>query len=168
MAEKVTATQFDTKEYDVTNYCELVCACGMMSNLTLEPEEAVLKKANICSTTTKRMPYGELGSVDKNTSCGCCTAVASNLTAGGEDGNKGISPKCGCDESTVADIVAELKARMKARGDTGNIQRAEQQIEMLVKLQTDVDEIKAKLDSIVAAVKATPSPPPSPPAMARA
>ena len=111
-------------------------------------------------------PYGELGSVDKNTSCGCCTAVASNLTANPEGGG-GISPQCGCDESTVAEIVAELKARMKARGDTGNIQRAEQQIEMLVKLQGDVASMQAKLDAIMAAVKATPSPPPSPPAMQR-
>ena len=48
-------TQFETKEYNVTNNCELVCACCMTGTLTLEPEEAVLKKSNACSTSTKRM-----------------------------------------------------------------------------------------------------------------
>lgn len=136
----------------------------MKSNLVLEPEEAVLVKSNICSTTNKRMPYGELGSVDKNTACGCCTGVGSNLTPG--EGQM-IQPKLGCDEDSVGEIVAELKARMKARGDTGNIQRAEQQIDMLVSLQKEVSDMQAKLNAIMAAVKATPTPPPSPPAMER-
>ena len=180
-------TQFDRKEYDLTNNFELVCGCCMTTKLILEPEvcsldstpilqtheltdvytgytcpqEAVLTQQNICETRNKRMPYGELGSVDKNTACGCCTGVGSNLKP------EGISPKCGCEEDTVSEVVAELKARMKARGDTGNIQRAEQQIEMIVSLQGEVKSMQAKLDAIMSAVKASPTPPPSPPTMAR-
>lgn len=33
---------------------------------------------------------------------------------------------CGCEESTVDEIVEELKARQRGRGDTAQIQRTEQ------------------------------------------
>jgi len=38
----------------------------------------------------------------------------------------------------VDEIVAELKMRMKQRGDTGNIQRAEATLDAVVGLRTEV------------------------------
>ena len=31
----------------------------------------------MCDTNTQRRPYGELGSVDKSSTCGCCVGVSS-------------------------------------------------------------------------------------------
>ena len=83
-------------------------------HLVLEPEEAVLTRKTMCATNVQRRPYGELGSVDKGTACGCCVNVSSGLGP--------IQPGMGCEEAVVNEIVEELKARMKTRGDTGNIQ----------------------------------------------
>merc|ERR1711933_187092 len=108
----------------------------------LEPEEAVLKRETPCAQTTKRMPYGELGSVDHNTNCGCCAGFTSNLSSADENGNKQpIAPGCGCEKDLVEEIVEQLKARMKGRGDTGNIQRAEQSLTMTRTLSAKVDAI---------------------------
>lgn len=60
--------------------------------------------------------------------CFCCVAVTSSF---GD-----ISPGCGCDVETVDEIVEELKARQRGRGDTAQIQRAEQIKERL----NDMDE----------------------------
>jgi hypothetical protein len=49
-----------------------------------------------------------------------------------------ISPGCGCETEKVDFIVAELKKRMRERGDTAQIQRAEQTLGRL-------DEVDAKL-----------------------
>ena len=136
---------FDVKHYTVTSTpppfgCLNGVCCPV--TLTLEAEEAVLKAVSPCATETKRMPYGQLGSVDKKTACGCCIGVDSNLTPA--EGM--ISPGCGCDTALVEEIVRELKARMKERGDTGNIKRAEQAIDMMQDLNAKVDAILAHLN----------------------
>jgi hypothetical protein len=51
-----------------------------------------------------------------------------------------ISPGCGCEKDTVDEIVLELKQRMRARGDTAQIVRAEETLSKL-------GEIEAKLVS---------------------
>jgi hypothetical protein len=73
--------------------------------------------STICGQSESKRPYGELGSVAKS-NCFCCVAATSSF---GD-----ISPGCGCDEGTVDEIVDELKARQRGRGDTAQIQRAEQ------------------------------------------
>ena len=140
------ATTFPVKDYVVTPGC-LCCLVLCPQTLTLEAEEVVYKVATPCDTKIKRMPYGQLGSVDKMTSCGCCIGVDSQLTPGPEEN---IAPGCGCETALVEEIVAELKARMKARGDTGNIKRAEQTIDMVAKLQGDMSDLTAKVDLILA------------------
>ena len=121
------STSFGYKEYDVTNLCDKFCPLAFIltlgshqKRLLLEPEEAVLVTKDCCNTATERRPYGELESVDKLTSCGICATF--------NFGGTPISPGCGCSEQLVDEIVTELKARMKARGDTGQIRRAEQQL----------------------------------------
>ena len=138
---------FPVKEYVVTPgfaCCLVLCP----EHLTLETEEAVYKRETPCSTETKRMPYGELGSVDAVTSCGCCAGVSTNLTPDGA-----IQPGCGCQKELVAEVSEELKVRMKARGDTGNIKRAEQTIDMVQKVTDDVSVLAAKVDLILAHLK---------------
>lgn len=54
-----------------------------------------------------------------------------------------LDPECGCQEEQVDEIVAELfKARMKERGDTGQIRRADVVLEEVRALQEDVHEMK--------------------------
>ena len=102
-ADKITST-FGVKEYDVSPgilCCPILCP----QTLTLEAEEVVYIRKSPCDTATKRMPYGQLGSVDAKTACGCCIAVDSQLTAGSDEG---ISPKCGCETALVKEIVEEV------------------------------------------------------------
>lgn len=103
-ADKITST-FGIKEYDVSPgilCCPILCP----QTLTLEAEEVVYIRKSPCDTATKRMPYGQLGSVDAKTACGCCIAVDSQLTAGTDQ--QGISPKCGCETALVKEIVEEV------------------------------------------------------------
>lgn len=98
----------------------------------LEPEEAVLDvRCCLCDVNTRR-PYGELGSVDSSNCC-CFVGVTSGLTK-----DQPICPGSGCDAALVDEIVAELKARMKQRGDTGNIQRAQATLEAAMALRAEV------------------------------
>lgn len=85
--------------------------------------------SNLCGTNVSKRPYGELGSVDRGTCCGCVSV---------ESAFGPLSPGCGCEEDKVDEIVHDLKERMRRRGDTAQIQRAEQTLERL-------DEVDAKL-----------------------
>lgn len=186
------AVVFERKEYDVTSLCDKFCPpflipckcvlspalqqprqpvhvdvqervrpCACLrsflneEHLVLEPEEAVMTRKTMCDTTVQRRPYGELGSVDKGTAFGCCTSVTSGLGP--------ISPGWGCEEALVDELVEELKARMKTRGDTGQIKRAEQQLDAITQVQLDIKQLNTKLDVIMAHLQIK-SPPPSPPA----
>lgn len=132
----------DEEQFDVTSTCnKIICCCLFKTTLTLEPEEAVLTTSTCFSNNTKRMPYGELGSVEHSTACGCCHSFSSNLSPEGENGKIPISPGCGCEGALVEEIVSQLKARMKGRGDTGNIRRAEESLMLTKELMTKVDLI---------------------------
>merc|ERR1712226_869231 len=142
---------FERKEYDVTGYCVPCCCippgiCVPIRILTLEPEEAHLKQTNICSTTTKVLPYGELGSVELATACGCCISLQSELTAGGAEGNMGLTKGFGCDNEYMKPIYEELKARQRGRGDQAQIKRAEQTADMIKDLDRKIDLIMKHLD----------------------
>jgi hypothetical protein len=85
--------------------------------------------SDLCGNHVSKRPYGELGSVDRSTFL-CCVSA--------ESGFGPLSPGCGCESEKVDLIVTELKRRMRERGDTAQIQRAEQ---TLIRL----DEVDAKL-----------------------
>eukprot|EP00420_Gonyaulax_spinifera_P039660 CAMPEP_0197890986 /NCGR_PEP_ID=MMETSP1439-20131203/27315_1 /TAXON_ID=66791 /ORGANISM="Gonyaulax spinifera, Strain CCMP409" /LENGTH=158 /DNA_ID=CAMNT_0043511059 /DNA_START=90 /DNA_END=566 /DNA_ORIENTATION=+ len=142
-------SQFEQKEFNVTDTgCQILCCLccpltfmplipGIMGSkkMILEPEEAVYEyQCGICNGTTRR-PYGELGSVDKS-NCLCCVGVTSGLTK-----DQPIFVGCGCEEAKVDEIVAELKRRMKGRGDTAQINRAEETLELVRLLGKKVDLI---------------------------
>jgi len=116
---------FEFKEYDVTSYWE--SGCGMLwtfglmgwtrKQLTLDPDEAVLKTDNCCCHSVQKRPYAQLGSVDSSQACGCCWGVKSDIT--GAEGE--ISPGCGCQEALVKEIIAELQARKLGRGNVAQL-----------------------------------------------
>ena len=60
-----------------------------------------------------------------------------------------VSPQCFCAEDLVAEIVKELKTRMKARGDTGQIKRAEQLLGEIQILKAQAQNTDAKLNAIL-------------------
>jgi hypothetical protein len=119
-----------SRVFDTTSTLAKILCCGTQKQLLhLDPEEAVLKTTNCISSTEKRLPYGELGSVDQSTNCCCLQGFSSNLSDANEHGTKTpIVPGCGCAGGLVDDIVAELQARMKGRGNTGNMHRSEEAI----------------------------------------
>lgn len=157
-------TVFPRKEYKVTDtgmqlFCCLTCPIHWMpivpgilgeKRIVLEEEEAVMTvNCGICNAETRR-PYGELGSVDKGNYC-CCYGVASDLTK-----SMPICPGMGCDEAFVDEIVADLKRRMKSRGDTGQIQRAEQMLIAVQNVGADVRVMQANIHKIMEHLKLEP------------
>ena len=116
--------------------------------MILEQEEAVLAIdcQPFCSIETRR-PYGELGSVDQ-TSCLCCTGVSSNLSQ-----SMPLFIGWGCEYNKVGEIVQELKRRMKARGDTGQIAKTEAALKELHELRAEMKELKADMKLVLNALK---------------
>ena len=60
-----------------------------------------------------------------------------------------LCPQCFCAGDLVAEIVKELKTRMKARGDTGQIKRAEQLLGEIQILKAQAQNTDAKLNAIL-------------------
>jgi hypothetical protein len=60
-----------------------------------------------------------------------------------------LCPQCFCAGDLVEEIVKELKTRMKARGDTGQIKRAEQLLGEIQILKAQAQSTDAKLDAIL-------------------
>jgi hypothetical protein len=151
MAQPLRAQQFQTKEYDVTDCSTQFCCCGSKI-LTLEPEEAVLKTTTCVGGSTKRLPYGDLGSVEKVEACGCCASFKSNLSPDTDEGKAPIAPGCGCSGELVTEIVEELKSRMKHRGNTGNILRAEEAVKIMEAMTAKVDAMLTYLGVAIPAM----------------
>jgi hypothetical protein len=124
-----------SKTYDVTSkwdpyflFCfGLFCMgfpclafCAEQKTLTIETEEVVLNTQNCCENKNKRLPFGELGSVDQSeTACG--------LFQIGGDSIGRLSPGWGGlkELPEMLEILATLKHRQQQRGDQGQIQRTE-------------------------------------------
>ena len=131
--------------------------------LFLEPNEVQLVQKDCCGSQTKRLPYGELGNVTMNTSCGCCAAFNGGGLAGTADGAEGaFSPGCGCQKELVHTIVDELNRRQRSRGDVAQIKRADEAARNMKALSVKVDMLDAKMDAIMAHLKI-----PTPVAMVR-
>ena len=148
------ASQFERKEYNVTDWCcqALCCVCcpitfgplipGVMGSKTivLEPEEAVYHVSCPCCKINTRRPYGELGSVDA-VSCCCCVGVGSELT------NKmAVFPGSGCNRPLVDEIVAVGKEFGLANGyETGYVILLIYKIIKIYKILTITSIIKTKM-----------------------
>eukprot|EP00638_Chattonella_subsalsa_P008649 CAMPEP_0117765978 /NCGR_PEP_ID=MMETSP0947-20121206/20513_1 /TAXON_ID=44440 /ORGANISM="Chattonella subsalsa, Strain CCMP2191" /LENGTH=163 /DNA_ID=CAMNT_0005588895 /DNA_START=173 /DNA_END=664 /DNA_ORIENTATION=- len=131
--------------YDVTDvFLKIFCCPCSTETLLLYPEEAHLITKTPCAKIDKKFPYGELGNVEKSNFL-CCHFLNASFS------ERGLAPGCyGIGkESFVNEIVTELKERMRARGDTGQIKRAEETVEMLKALTTRMDGIESKLDRVL-------------------
>ena len=114
------STDMPVKEYNVRNEtlncCSLVSTCGlagcMTHTLTLEPEQAVIRFSNTCTSSTERKPYAQLGSVDEYI---CCCIHSIN----------GMIPGCCGTPSTVKEIAEELQARKVGRGNIAQLRNQE-------------------------------------------
>lgn len=148
---------FDRKEYDITDKGCQLCLCltcplhflplvpGAMGNkrMIMDGDEVVVEVECPCYSVNTRRPYGELGSVDKVKYCGC-SGVSSNLTK-----SMPIFIGWGCDDVGVTEIVDELKKRMKARGDTGQIRRTEQALKEVQELRYEMTEMRQDMKALL-------------------
>ena len=115
-------------------YTNTECVFALITNARSEVTKI---DVNLCGKSESKRPYGELGSVQQSTCC-CCVSMTSSF---GE-----ISPGCGCQHSKVEELVEELKARQRTRGDTAQIQRTEQTLERLDQMETKLDLIMQHLN----------------------
>jgi len=129
---------FETKTYTVTNYpsciCSLLCCpCAGCTKETLElgPEEMLLVKENWCNRVQSRTPYGNLGAVETETACCCCSELPEIA-----------KPGCGCSADLVKEIGDELQERKVKKG---NIAQMKQQENIIL----EVLNTGAKLDVIM-------------------
>ena len=106
-------------------------------HLHLGEEEVTLTKKDFCATSTMRMPYVQLGSVDVETiCCGSCFNVE---TDGGI-----IQPKCGCDKDLVDEISEDLQNRKVTRGNIAQVRMQENLMIEVIKLGVQLDQIARK------------------------
>ena len=129
---------FDHKEYNVTNYFgTLFCLFGApySSTFILEPEYVVREDISLCGTNRNRVAYGDVG-VDKS-NCLCCIGL------------NDLSPGCGCEYALVNEIAEELQSRIAARGQTGQMQKAEQTMQAVLELKNHVALLDHKLNLIM-------------------
>ena len=119
---------FEHKEYDIT---PCFCYCCPLT-LILEPEYLFLNQGTCCGDNKMRMAYADVN-VDVNQ---CCCFVSVN----------GWSPGLGCETDTVHEIATELQQRVGRRGNTGQIQRSEETLELMQHLTAKIDRMEQKLD----------------------
>ncbi|CAM9542501.1 unnamed protein product [Ectocarpus sp. 8 AP-2014] len=160
MEAKVGDT-FEKKTYDVTDtYCQccLIVTCpltwaaicpGVLGKkiLVLEEEEAILTQDCCIYHSVAHRPYGELGSVERENVC-CFVGFTSNLSPTKSEGGgpAAIIPGNCCETALVNEIVEELKKRMKHRGDTGQIKRAEENLKEIRHLHAKIDAVMEHLN----------------------
>mmetsp|Transcript_27136 Transcript_27136/g.63551 ORF Transcript_27136/g.63551 Transcript_27136/m.63551 type:complete len:713 (-) Transcript_27136:90-2228(-) len=131
---------FETKEFDVTNYCtsffSFVCSLGCAGPCTkekieLQPEEMVKTTQNWCLTRKERTPYAQLGSVDVESACGCCRSIPDVGSAG-----------CGCSVRLMEELADELQERKVKRGNIAQIKLKENIMYSVLKSKTMVDVLE--------------------------
>jgi len=153
---------FEHVEVHVTDVCcqSVMCVTCPLTFLPLIPglmgskklimgeEEVSLSTDCMCCKSMHRRPYGELGGVEKG-NCLCFRYLTGDLfSQGGKQGC--LFPGSACDGKAVDYIYTTLKERMANRGDTGQVRRAEEQLDNIQQLRQDVDAANRKLDAIMA------------------
>jgi hypothetical protein len=146
---KVEAKEsFETETYDVTDCCLKFCCFGS-STLILGQETVNLNSKGCCSHTQTEVPYGEVGNVNQTNSCGCCAALSGDFLPSAGEGVPTLSPGCGCEQDLVAEIVKELKRRVRLRGDGATRNLAEEQAKNIMILSEQVETMETKIDAIM-------------------
>jgi hypothetical protein len=113
--------EFETKTYSVTNIPAAImsfvcCPCTgcHTTELELGPDEMLLINKDWCNQTQSRTPYGNIGSVETETTCCVCTELPEIAM-----------PGCGCSEDLVNEIAGELQARKEKRGNIAQMRQQE-------------------------------------------
>merc|ERR1740121_1242095 len=128
--------EFETKDYDVTNYpeccCIFLCTCGTAcctkTNLELGSDELTIVQENMCGRTSSRTPYGNLGSVETELAFCCCHSLPDVA-----------NPGCGCNEELVDEIAGELQERKVMRGNIAQMKQQENIIKEVLQLEVKMD-----------------------------
>ena len=141
------------------------CMClplipGVMGRkrLVLEAEEALMVYDGCLCRGSSRRPYGELGSVDVVRCC-CFSGFSSSITPLGGSGFpplEALCPGSGCDDAAVEEIVAELRARVKRRGDEGQIKETEAVGRDVLALRADVAALSRDVRAIMEHLRVAP------------
>jgi len=112
-------TQFETKTYNVVNYIDFCCtflSCLGCKKMTLElrDDELVQVTQDCCNMSQSRTPYANLGSVETEKLC-CCCSVLPDIA----------QPGCGCSGELVEEIAQELQKRKEERGNIAQLKQQE-------------------------------------------
>ena len=108
-----------------------------------------LSTQNLCTTVQQKREYAQLGDVQMIKSCVCLRALTSGLGQ--------FSPGCGCSGSVVAGVVEELRARMIARCNIGQIRKQEKMMRMVDELHNQLVLAHEKLGVVYTAPADVPS-----------
>lgn len=97
----------------------------------------VKEEYTLCGKNRSRVPYGEY-TVDKGNFL-CCYCV------------NDINPHCCgiCEDDLLNEIATELQVRVGQRGNAGQIQKAEQTMSLLMRMDRKVDRMSEKLDLLL-------------------
>ena len=109
----------------------------------LESEELVMHTKCFCYDDISRKPYGELGSVEKMSIC-CCSCIYWEKRV-----NCPLAVGWGCEGTKVDEIVTELHKRMKARGDTGQIQKLEEVMAEVQRLKREMKGMNVSMELLL-------------------
>jgi hypothetical protein len=125
--------QFEQKEYDVTNWFDwfrsvVSCRGPLRRKLTLEPEEMYIETTDWCSRSNERTPYAQLGSVETENMCHCCSVLPDVA-----------NPKCGCSKDLVDTIANDLQERKVKRGNIAQMKMQENILHEISKLAAKAD-----------------------------
>ena len=148
---------FEPVHYDVTDYgCQVfhVLTCPLTfvalipgiigkKTLMLESEELVLQTECCYYDDISRKPYGEVGSVEKMSLC-CCSCLYWEKRV-----KCPLAVGWGCEGERVDEIVGELHKRMKARGDTGQIQKLEEVMEEVQRLKREMKGMNVSMELLL-------------------
>jgi hypothetical protein len=114
-------TEFETKTYNVANYFDVCgsfvtgpCFGCKSQTLELKDDELVMVTQDLCNLSQSRTPYANLGSVETEKAC-CCCSVLPDIA----------QPGFGCSEGLVQEIAMELQKRKEERGNIAQLKQQE-------------------------------------------
>mmetsp|Transcript_48891 Transcript_48891/g.116224 ORF Transcript_48891/g.116224 Transcript_48891/m.116224 type:complete len:727 (+) Transcript_48891:117-2297(+) len=126
-----------TKTFDVTNTIESIFSCCAQKKLELTADEAILTMNGPLVNINQKREYAQLGNVQRMKNCICCYSVATDFGA--------LAPGWGCSGGLVGEIVQELRARMQARGEIGQMKRQERIIDEMLDVVDSMPNAVRKL-----------------------
>mmetsp|Transcript_37060 Transcript_37060/g.69643 ORF Transcript_37060/g.69643 Transcript_37060/m.69643 type:complete len:520 (+) Transcript_37060:2-1561(+) len=126
---EVPPTTFASRSFDVTSVLDLFCSRATLT-LTLGPEEVVVDLQHSAGNINRAREYADLGHVTRVRRCGGCFGVSSNAGT--------FYPGWGCSGDVVSAVIQEMRERMFARGNVGQIKKQEAMMAQLVEVNKEM------------------------------